>query len=153
MTLLQDMIDRHEGRRLKPYVDCCGKAWKLCTCKVKGKLTIGAGRNLDDVGISESECDLLRDNDIQAALVASVRAFPWFKRLNPSRQDAIVDMVLNLGVERFKGFQNTIEALAAGVYDVAAQQMLISKWARQVGARATELAEMIRTGAYVPRKR
>ena len=34
---------RHEGLRLKPYRDTAGK------------LTIGVGRNLDDVGVSEAE--------------------------------------------------------------------------------------------------
>jgi len=34
-------------------------------------------------------------------------------------------------------------------WDEAARQALDSKWAQQVGSRATELAEMLRTGEYV----
>jgi len=36
----------------------------------------------------------------------------------------------------------------AGEYRRAATEMLDSKWARQVGNRALELAEMMRTGVY-----
>lgn len=46
MAMLLSELSRDEGRRLKPYLDTVGKT------------TIGVGRNLTDVGISEDECDL-----------------------------------------------------------------------------------------------
>lgn len=52
ITVLKDMLIRHEGLKLKPYRDTVGK------------LTIGAGRNLNDLGISEREAMFLLDNDI-----------------------------------------------------------------------------------------
>ncbi|MBP5593653.1 MAG: hypothetical protein J6X75_05780, partial [Clostridia bacterium] len=42
-----------EGLRLKPY-----------RCPA-GKLTIGYGRNIEDMGISETEAEMLFDNDWQ----------------------------------------------------------------------------------------
>lgn len=53
MTIQHQLI-RHEGERLKPYMDCCGKSWRDCQCIDKGKLTIGVGRNLADVGGAQS---------------------------------------------------------------------------------------------------
>ncbi|MFD2234837.1 glycoside hydrolase family protein, partial [Phaeospirillum tilakii] len=50
-TLRADLI-RDESLRLKPY-----------RCPA-GKLTIGIGRNLDDVGISREEAETLLDHDI-----------------------------------------------------------------------------------------
>jgi len=56
MQRLQNTLEHHEGLRLKPYKDSVGK------------LTIGIGRNLDDVGISKSEALLLLQNDIDVAI-------------------------------------------------------------------------------------
>lgn len=130
---LEDMLIRHEGLRLKPYRDSVGK------------LTIGVGRNLDDVGITEEEARYLLKNDIQKA-VAEAKRFPWYAKLNNPRKQAIIDMIYNLGASRFLGFKKMLAALEAGDYEAAAREMLDSKWAQQVGRRATELAEIMRTG-------
>ena len=50
---LKDMLIRHEGLKLKPY---------LCTA---GKLTIGVGRNIQDRGITYQEAMMLLENDIR----------------------------------------------------------------------------------------
>lgn len=42
-TEFEQMLIRHEGLKLKPY---------QCTA---GKLTIGVGRNIEDMGITEDE--------------------------------------------------------------------------------------------------
>jgi lysozyme len=159
MSKIDEYLAEHEGVRLKPYFDCCGKPYRECTCKTKGNLTVCTGRNLDDVPFSMAENDLLRENDKQRALIACMQAFPWFKRLNGPRQDVVQMMAFNMGIDRLKGFHNALEAMAAGVFDVAAQEMLRSKWARQVGDgpggredRAEVLAEIMRTGAYPQKK-
>lgn len=129
---------RHEGLKLRPYRDTVGK------------LTIGIGRNLDDVGISLVEAQVLCDNDIARAYGwLTVEYREWFPALNAPRQVAIVNMVFNLGPHRFSDFHDTIAALASGRYARAAEHMLASTWARQVGSRATELAAMVRTGEWV----
>ena len=50
---LIDMLILHEGLELKPY---------QCTAD---KTTIGVGRNLSDVGITEEEAKFLLLNDLQ----------------------------------------------------------------------------------------
>lgn len=132
---LQKMLLRHEGLRLKPYKDTVGK------------LTIGVGRNLDDRGITEAEAMLLLSNDIVDAQV-DAKTFAWFAQLDSVRQDVIVDMIFNMGLARFSGFRKMIAALENANYPEAADQMLDSKWARQVGLRASELSQMMRTGMY-----
>ena len=52
MSNLIAQLKRHESLELKPY---------KCT---SGKLTIGVGRNLEDIGITEQEAELLLLNDI-----------------------------------------------------------------------------------------
>lgn len=59
MTFRDDIIldlKLDEGLRLKPYRDTVGK------------LTIGIGRNLDDVGISEAEAEYLLSNDLDRTI-------------------------------------------------------------------------------------
>jgi lysozyme len=132
MTLRDDLI-RDEGFRLKPY---------RCTA---GKLTIGVGRNLEDLGISRDEALYLLDNDIVRVRAEVIQAFPWFVGLTQDRQEVILSMVFNLGLYRFSRFHQTIKAIQAGDYQKAARQMRGSLWYRQVGARAERLAQRMET--------
>ena len=68
--------------------------------------------------------------------------------LDPVRRAVIVNMIFNLGISKFLGFRKTLVYVRAGEYEKAAKEMLNSKWAGQVGRRATELAKMMRTGEY-----
>lgn len=128
------MLIRHEGLRLKPYRD------------IRNKLTIGVGRNLEDVGISREEALMLLDHDIARVRREVGHAFPWFSGLDPVRKDVVLNMAFNLGLSRFRRFRKTVAALRARDWEAAAEAMLDSLWARQVGRRARELAEMMRRG-------
>ncbi len=130
---LEELLTRDEGLRLKPYVDTVGK------------VTIGVGRNLTDVGISEAEALVLLRNDIARATTDAL-TFPWFGSLDPARKAVVVSMIFNMGLPRFRGFANTIRSIEAGDYHDAAKRMLQSLWARQVGKRAERLAATMRTG-------
>lgn len=136
---LRKQLIRHEGLRLFPYRDSVGK------------LTIGVGRNLDDVGLSFVECGLLLDHDITQAVIGCAQTWPqWFLRLDEVRQAAIVNIVFNMGLTRFRGFTRALVALDTGDFETAAAELLASRWARQVGTRARELAEQVRTGEWAP---
>lgn len=128
---VSSLIKKHEGLRLKPY---------KCSA---GRVTVGYGRNLDDVGINLTEAEMMLENDIRRTTVELTK-FSWYYSLNAVRRAALVDMLYNLGMPRFMGFKKMLAALDAGDYEETAVQMLDSKWATQVGSRATELAEMIR---------
>ncbi|MGH8706470.1 MAG: glycoside hydrolase family protein [Burkholderiales bacterium] len=134
MSRLRDMLIRHEGLRLKPYRD------------TRNKLTLGVGRNLEDLGITREEALMLLDNDIARVRGEVERAFSWFSRLNPARKDVVLNMVFNLGLPGFRRFRRTIAAIRARDWERAGQAMLDSLWARQVGRRAWELAQMMRQG-------
>lgn len=135
--LLISQLERHEGLRLKPYRDTVGK------------LTIGFGRNLEDVGISRGEAVAMLDNDIDQ-VVAELERMPLFLSLDPVRRVVLANMCFNLGLTRLLGFKKMLTALGDRDYEEAARQMMDSKWARQVGVRAVELSEIMRTGE-VPR--
>ena len=131
-------LERHEGRRLFPYVDTVGK------------VTIGCGRNLTDCGIRDTEADLMLDNDITECLAELDVRLPWSERLDEVRQRVLADMMFNLGWSRLSRFTRTLTAIERGEYGTAATQMLTSLWARQVGQRAQRLAAMMATGKEQP---
>lgn len=126
-------VKRHEGLRLKVY---------KCTA---GKNTIGYGRNLDDVGISADEAEFLLKHDLENAEIDAKR-FPVYEKLNQVRKDVLIEMVFNLGYSRLSGFKKMFAALERKDYDGAANEMLDSKWARDVGERARTLAYFMRIG-------
>lgn len=128
------MIRRHEGLRLKPY---------RCTA---GRLTIGYGRNLDDVGISREEAEVMLQNDVRRSWQDLQAALPEVSAMTPARQAALTNMMFNLGRTRFSRFRKMLEALRVEDYEWAAREMLASTWAKQVGERATELATMMKEG-------
>ena len=136
MQKLIENLKRHEGLRLKPY---------LCS---EGKITIGFGRNLEDMGISEKEAEMLLMSDIERCY-EELDVFSWFHDLDQVRQEAMVNMLFNLGLPTFLEFKRTLKFMAEGAYSQAAVEMLDSKWADQVGDRAKELAYMVETGCYM----
>lgn len=137
LFLMIAQLQRHEGVRLKPYTDSVGK------------LTIGVGRNLTDRGISDEEADYMLANDIETAQRDCLRTFPWFRDLDSVRQCAIVNLCFNLGLTRLLTFQHALSAMALGDYALAADEFFDSKWARQVGQRAREVTEQIRSGKWL----
>ena len=132
MDKLMDELIRDEGLRLKVYLDS------------EGIETIGVGRNLQK-GITRDEAMFLLNNDIRFAIQEAM-TFPWYEKLTEQRKRVIVNMIFNLGLTRFSGFKNTIRYLEMGDYEAASEEMLDSKWARQVGVRAARLSDMMRNG-------
>ena len=134
---LLDMITLHEGLELKPY---------KCT---SDKLTIGIGRNIEDIGIIEAEARYLLQNDVDRIL-KEVEHWTFLEKLNDVRQAVILDMVFNMGVSRFNAntWVKTFAAIQDEDFDEAANQMLDSKWANQVGQRAIRLSQMMRKGEW-----
>jgi lysozyme len=135
MSKLVEQLIKHEGLKLMPYT---------CTA---GKLTIGVGRNIEDNGITEDEAMYLLHADIARTIDELVK-FDWYCSLDEVRRGAIVNMCFNLGLPTLLKFTNMINAIKLKDYGLAAKEMLDSRWARQVGDRAVELSNQMRTGSY-----
>lgn len=134
LDTLRHQLRRDEDLRLFPYPD------------VGGKITIGFGRNLTDRGITLSEADVLFDHDLGTAILELAAAYPWTTGLDSARQTVLVNMLFNLGLTRFRGFTKMLAAAEAGDYERAALEMMDSRWATQVGTRATRLASVMLSG-------
>ena len=137
MSKLVAQLRRHEGVRTHFY---------RCT---SGVATIGVGRCIEpgSLGLSNDEIDYLLENDIKRCQ-AELLAFSWFIDLDSVRQDAMVNLLFNLGMTRLLQFKNALTAMEANDFNTAAEEFMDSRWATQVGNRADEVCEMIRTGRY-----
>ena len=134
---LEDQLIDHEGLELKPY---------RCTAD---KLTIGVGRNIEERGITEDEARYLLQTDIIIVEDELLERKPEVAGLDSVRQRVLVDMGFNLGLPTLMKFQNMWEAIEDEDWEEAAEQMLDSRWAKQVGRRAIRLADAMRTGEWV----
>lgn len=136
-TVIVSELIRDEGMVLSAYRDSLGY------------LTIGVGRLIDSRrggGITEQEAIYLLSNDIDRVKVELDIRLPWWTTLSNVRQRVLVNMAFNLGISGLLKFRNTLQAIQDGRYEDAAQGMLKSKWAGQVGDRALRLAKMMREG-------
>jgi len=135
MSKLIEQLKAHEGFRSKPY---------KCTAD---KLTIGYGLNLD-AGIDGELAEIILNYQIQK-VKSSLDKFSWYTSIDSEpRKDVIVNMAFNLGIAGVCKFIKMINAVSLRDYHQAAIEMLDSKWAKQVGNRAIELSEQMRSGQY-----
>lgn len=133
IKLIQELT-KDEALKLFPYHDSVGK------------VTIGIGRNLTDVGISREEASYLLDNDINKVIAQLNDKLPWWITLSENRQRVLVNMCFNMGINDLLAFKNTLAAMKSGDYKAAADGMGKSLWAKQVGERAKRLADMMKDG-------
>jgi len=132
---ITETLKRHEGVRQYAY-RCPAGYW-----------TIGAGRNIDENsgrGLSDDEIDYLLQNDISLSMDELQNTFSWFGELPKQVQGVLVNMHFNMGLYTLRKFRNMLNALERGEYNRAADEMLDSNWADQVGNRALELSDIVR---------
>ena len=153
------MLKQHEGLRLSPY---------KCTAN---KITIGYGCNIqdtenaqmlkfynlmsfdeivacmdmqEDFSITEETAETILKVQLERTEKEAKKLIPNFEQLSQDRQDAMTDMLFNLGATKFLKFRKMLAALEAKNYKEAAKQMLDSKWSKQVKKRAQVLALMMK---------
>ena len=153
MMNLIEQLKRHEG--IEPdYYQCTAD-----------KRTIGYGRNVDDNPFSPKELNMLgrdefidepmTEDEAEILLVNDVKAVHKaiydhvsMGKLNLARQAVCINMAFNLGVHGFCKFKNMLKAIREDKFERAAIEALDSRWASQVGDRATELATQLATGEW-----
>lgn len=158
----------NRARLVKQLKEDEGVRYNIYKCPA-GYDTIGAGRNIESLGLTqeeikylgmesleeiyekeltEADVEFLLANDIDRVLEEVQSNFTWFNRLDAVRKEVVLNMVFNLGLPRFKKFKKMIAALQEGDYDEAAQQMLNSLWYTQVGHRSQRLTLAMLNGQF-----
>ena len=130
---LEGQLRRHEGVRYLPYKDSLGI------------LTIGVGHNLSKP-LSDRAVQVILEDDINEAREALYSYEPWVLNLDSARRNVLINMSFNMGMEHLEEFKQTLTHIKNGQYGDAADHMLSTLWAKQVGPRAVELATIMRNG-------
>lgn len=105
------------------------------------------GRNLDVCGISQREAYVLLEDDIlqcERQILAEIPKI--YLQIDEVRKSVLLNMCFNMGIKGLLSFKNTLAFIEVGDWERAANNMLVSKWAKQVGRRAIELSELMRKG-------
>ena len=136
-------VKQSEGLRLAAYLDTLGNA------------TVGYGHKLapghdwSDYVITSDYAEALLEIDLNAALLECTPLAEWLRLGAPARQDAVIELVFNMGLDGYKTFIRTRNAMATQQWQVVHDNFLASLWARQVGpSRANRIANQLFTGTY-----
>jgi GH24 family phage-related lysozyme (muramidase) len=97
--------------------------------------------------ISEEDAEVELSKAVDTAILGYNDIFGDFEvEINDVRQNALVNMIYNLGVNGVKGFKNTINAIKAGDWAAAAAHARASLWYRQVTKRARRICMELEKG-------
>jgi len=129
-----DLIREHEGYRDHVYIDSVG----IPTC--------GYGHALIEGSYVPHHIALQFFYQDFRNAISDYNLFTF--ELDSVRRAVVLNMLFNLGIHRFKKFKKLINALYARDWTLASVEMLDSKWAKQVGKRATELSKMMKSGEW-----
>ena len=133
LARVRETLIKHEGLRLDLYKDSLGI------------YTIGVGHNIQERGITAAVAKLMLDEDIDEAVKDLRRNISFFDTLPQAIKEALVNLSFNMGIPRLMQFRKTLAFLRDGKYEKAANELLDSRYATQVGYRAIEIAAMIRS--------
>ena len=99
-----------------------------------------------DIGTPVSDDRVIEafEQDVQTVLSDCSILYPDFDELPEEAQQVIANMMFNLGRPRLSAFKGMKAGVDARDWNEAADQMVDSRWYRQVGARAERLVERMR---------
>jgi lysozyme len=121
-------LRREEGCRLEAYQDS------------EGIWTIGVGRNLQVMTISQDQADKWEREDYQTA-VELAESIPEYPDLSRNRKRVICQMTFQLGLGGIKKFRKMWMAIREEDWQDAHAEMLDSRWAFQTPGRARRMAD------------
>jgi len=86
------------------------------------------------------------EKDIESVFADLERNMPWASSQPEDIKRVLANMCFNLGITRLLNFKKFLGALELKHYKTAAEEMMDSRWATQVGPRATRLRDRVLKG-------
>jgi lysozyme len=127
------LLIKHEGEKKRAYIDS------------RGNITAGMGHNLSARDIEQDIIEKWKKDDILEFYTYWHDTFPWYRHLNEARQIALIDFSF-IGWQKVLEFKQLIDCLFRNDMTGAAEQILNSSYATQVGARAKDIANILING-------
>ena len=145
---LRKLIRKHEGCSLIPY-----------KCPA-GRTTIGYGWNVEsnplppDIdahlkehgSITKAMAEELLDLAIEWSIEDCRHLYPKFDTFTENRRNALTDMAYNMGLYTLSAFRISNKFVNDEMWQEAADNFALSKWAKQVKGRSKEVLKMLRDG-------
>jgi len=94
--------------------------------------------------VSEDRVNSIFDKDVETYISESEKVFGNLRQMPEEAQSVIVNMCFNMGAPRLSQFKKFIKAIHDEDWATASVEMLDSRWANQVGVRATRLSDRIK---------
>ena len=129
---LLSSIRKHEGFRAKVYKDTLDFD------------TIGYGFAVKDLVLDEDIANIILQRKLEALIRSIEFKFSWYADLPNAVKDVVIEMCYQLGVKGFSKFRKTIKHLENEEWELAADEMLDSKWAVQTPNRAKALSDRVK---------
>jgi len=150
-----NMLSLNEGNKPKVYKDS------------KGKRTIGIGFNLEEPAnrkilkkegidinelfagreLTDKETKTLYNYSLTQAFKDAQSYDPNFAKRPEAVKMTLVDMAFNLGLTKLNKFEKMKTGLMNNDYNVAADEMIDSKWYKQVKSRGPRMVQVMRSAA------
>jgi lysozyme len=120
---------------------------------LEGKYSPEEMKRIYDYGMSQEEVDAALERNIDKAQsdAQAIMQMKGIKNLDPIQQEALTEMVFQIGRKGTLGFNKLLEALKRNDYRSAEQEALDSLWAQQTPKRAKEVAQRLRFGKLAGR--
>tara|TARA_Y100000004_G_C8728711_1_gene333335 strand:- start:104 stop:547 length:444 start_codon:yes stop_codon:yes gene_type:complete len=101
----------------------------------------------EEVGTSVSKDRVIEafESDIETVLSDCNKLYPDFEDLPEEAQLIIANMMFNLGYPRLSAFKGMKRGVDSRNWDAAADEMVDSRWYKQVTNRANRLVERMRS--------
>ena len=102
--------------------------------------------NGEEIGTPVSESRVIEafEQDVETVLSDCAILYPDFDELPEEVQQIVANMMFNLGRPRLSKFAGMKRGVDSQDWDAAADEMVDSRWSRQVGARAERLVQRMR---------
>ena len=111
-----------------------------------GDLIVAEKPYLESVGLNTCKPVTVLEAELRRVVREIEDRLPAVALLDPVRQRVVVHMAFNMGVTGLLAMIRFVAAVAFDFWETAAQEMLISQWAKEGKRRAAALVEMMRTG-------
>lgn len=135
--VLRASLIKHEGYSEDSYKDTKGN-WTIGVGHLLGK-----GEHFRTYRYGKDKIEKILYEDMSIAINDCYHIFESYNTLPFGVRLALADMAFNLGRPNLKKFKKMIAAIDCTDWIIASDEMLDSKWARQVGSRADYLAELV----------